>query len=499
MQTRIAFSIVMLLGMLTGVSAQNFNDALRYSNFQPLGTARFIGAGSALGPLGADYSVMSTNPAGIAWLRRSEFSFTPGQYITSRKSSLVNGSGNRDFTDRASRFTFPQAGLVIAGGGGYNFRTFNFGIGINRLADFNEDVFYRGNSSGSILDRFVEQANSSIGLDDFEAGLAFDAEALLQDNNGLYFSDFENAANAVIQREQQVERSGSITELSFGMGGNFRERVLWGLSVGIPIVKYTEEKTYSETDVNGEVPFFDNLSFTENLTTTGAGANLKLGVIVRANQGLRFSLAVHTPTAYQLSDTFSTAMVYNYTFKGSAEQGEATSPDGSFQYNLRTPWRFMGGVGRVFDRTGFLSAELEYVNYGNNAFGYDDFPEDEARVNGTITDNLGSAINLRVGGEYNVSDFPTLRIGEEYAIKNLALRGGITAQSNIEQTDEDGLGFTYSAGMGIRGRAVFLDLAYRLQGQGYTYVPYNTVVAPRQEVTVDGATHLATVTLGFRF
>ncbi|MEO0874492.1 MAG: hydrocarbon degradation protein, partial [Bacteroidota bacterium] len=54
------------------INAQNFSDALRYSNFDPIGTARFMGTGSALGPLGADFSVMSTNPAGLGWLRKSE-------------------------------------------------------------------------------------------------------------------------------------------------------------------------------------------------------------------------------------------------------------------------------------------------------------------------------------------------------------------------------------------------------------------------------------------
>jgi len=501
MQTRIAIMTLCLLAGVGSAFAQNFSDALRYSYFQPLGTARFIATGSAMGPLGVDYSVISTNPAGLAWMRKSELMFTPG-FSNSRQRATLNDPeiNNREFLEKGSRFVFPNAGMVIATSGNYNWRTINFAFGVTRLADFNNQLFFRGNSQGTIVDRFVEQANSDIGLDPFEAGLAYDAQALIEDSDGTFFSDFELAPRAIIQREQQVERSGGITELSFGLAGNYRERVMWGLSVGIPIVNYQEEKAYREVDANGEVPFFDNLEFNENLNTSGVGANLKLGVIVRPTQALRLGFAVHTPTAYQFSDTFSTDMVYNYTFDNEARSGQATSPEGSFQYKLRTPWRFMGGAGLIIAKNGFLSGEVEFVDYGRSNFRYDDFPEDQALVNQNIEDNLGDAVNLRLGGEYTVGNFQPLRIGEEYAVKRLNLRAGINAQSNIELADDDGWALAYNAGAGIRGRTVYFDFAYRWQTQAFTYIPYRTVAAIAQpSVSVDGVNTMVVFTLGFRF
>lgn len=57
--------------------AQNEEDALRYSNVHLLGTARYMGLSGAYGAIGADFSTLSSNPAGIGLYRRSEFSITP--------------------------------------------------------------------------------------------------------------------------------------------------------------------------------------------------------------------------------------------------------------------------------------------------------------------------------------------------------------------------------------------------------------------------------------
>ena len=61
----------------TGIFAQNLVDALRYSDYRINGTARSTAMGNAFGALGGDFSVMSTNPAGLGLYRSGEFAFTP--------------------------------------------------------------------------------------------------------------------------------------------------------------------------------------------------------------------------------------------------------------------------------------------------------------------------------------------------------------------------------------------------------------------------------------
>jgi hypothetical protein len=65
------------LWLMTGVVfAQNEEDALRYSRTYFGGTARNSGMAGAMSAFGGDYSVVAQNPAGLARLRKSNFSST---------------------------------------------------------------------------------------------------------------------------------------------------------------------------------------------------------------------------------------------------------------------------------------------------------------------------------------------------------------------------------------------------------------------------------------
>src|SRR6185295_13459415 len=74
---RILLVMLTALGLFTSGSAQNAIDALRYSQLAFGGTARGIGIAGATGALGADFTALSNNPAGIGLYRGSEFMFTP--------------------------------------------------------------------------------------------------------------------------------------------------------------------------------------------------------------------------------------------------------------------------------------------------------------------------------------------------------------------------------------------------------------------------------------
>ena len=73
-------NIIILLALIitfSGASAQNVDDALRYSNIYYGGTARFMSMGGAFTALGGDISSLSQNPAGLGVFRSSEMTITP--------------------------------------------------------------------------------------------------------------------------------------------------------------------------------------------------------------------------------------------------------------------------------------------------------------------------------------------------------------------------------------------------------------------------------------
>ena len=73
--------------------AQTTGDVLRYSYLRPGGTGRFIGTGGAMGALGADFSTLSTNPAGLALFRTDELTVTPGLKFAHTNTTLSGGEG----------------------------------------------------------------------------------------------------------------------------------------------------------------------------------------------------------------------------------------------------------------------------------------------------------------------------------------------------------------------------------------------------------------------
>lgn len=473
--------------------AQNALDALRYSDFNVGGTARSVAVGGALSALGADFTTTSTNPAGIAWHRRSDFVFSPSFHLSSVDATLNAERGEgATINDLRLNFNLNTLGVVIASQPrNTNWSTFNFALGINRLANFHSNFNYEGRSQGSILNRFQNQVNLDGFFGDFESGLAIDAEALYDlEGDGFYETDFELAPDALIRRTQDVNRRGAINELVFSMATNYREKLLLGATLGIPLVSYREEKTYQEFDdgdtFDGDVPFFNELEYTEVLNTTGAGANLKLGAIYRASQAFRIGLAVHTPTAYDLQDGFSTSMEYDYTTDNNlAVLGEADSPEGLFDYDLRTPWRFIGGLSYLYQKSGFLSAEVEYVNYANNEFGFDGFAEDEIFTNADVADRLNASLRFRFGGEL--------------VMESVRFRAGANFMQSPREVD-DAWRNVLSAGIGFLRPSFYFDVAYQRSGGTVAYTPYLAPVGfPEQSVELDIANHQLVTTFGFRF
>ena len=77
------------------VYAKTAEDALRYSRVFYSGTARFNGLSGAFGAVGADFSTLATNPAGIGLYKGSEMTLTLAPTI-GYSSTNYNGSTATD-------------------------------------------------------------------------------------------------------------------------------------------------------------------------------------------------------------------------------------------------------------------------------------------------------------------------------------------------------------------------------------------------------------------
>ena len=480
--------------------AQNITDALRYSTLNYGGTARSMGAGNALGALGADYSVLSTNPAGLANFRTSELVMTPALRFTNTESTLKNGGSNLPISDQKVNFHFDNAGLVFyqqpRGG---KWTTANFAIGFNQLANFSQRTYYEGKSKGSIADSWFDEAQS-VAFDTTQfyglgAGLAAKTFALYYPDTtfSTMKTDFTDYPDATISRSQDIRESGRINEMVLSFAGNYDEKLSLGATIGVPFFTYTQRKTYRESDPNDEVLYFDQLQFDEYLKTSGVGVNLKLGAIWRVNQSLRLGAAFHTPTLSGLTDNFNSTLNYEYTDGSGKVANEAEGIAEPFDYTLRTPWRAIGSAAYLVPRLGFLSADVEFLDYSKSKFDLTKSFQDEgtrqyeAQLNNSLDTAYTSAVNIRLGGEAVVG---RLRLRAGYNLFGTPFDARSTKKFPNSSA---------SFGIGVRKDWFYMDLGYRFSKATEQFSPYFTAKGPGQTIDSKTSRHDFLLTFGFKF
>lgn len=489
---RLSLFLTLVFASFLTITAQTIQDALRYSTLQYGSTARMTGAGSAMGTLGGDFGAISINPAGLATWRGSEFQGSLGVLNQIIETRLEGRADNQ--TIRENRFGVPltNIGLVLASNRRERaWKTINFGLGLNRLNDYRSRTFFEGYSKGSIADRWVEQANAG-NFNAFETGLAEEVVAIYKNGpNEPYTNDFANYKGIDVLRNQSIITRGGMNEMSLALAGNYKDRIYAGFSFNVPFVSYNEDKLYKESDPRDSIEYFNQLSYGENLSTSGGGVNFRLGVIARLHQAVRVGVSFQSPTWLSLTDNYSTKMMYDYTDGTGNQKAEAESDEGTFEYRIITPARANAGASFVLGKIGFLSAEAEWIDYANASFDLTaESTNDEDRVfenklNQSIQQTYRSTINYRIGAEFVLDVF--------------RLRGGYQFYANPFQEDGPGQQFI-SAGVGIRGESVFFDLGWRRAIGETFYSPYSVNdIRNNQVVNIASRQNLVNMTIGFRF
>jgi hypothetical protein len=463
--------------------AQNEIDALRYSQIRYGGTARFTAMSEAFGALGGDFSVLSTNPAGIAIFRRSEFTFTPS-FFNQKTSS--NFKGNQ-LDDYAYNVNFNNAGIVLSY---YEPETKNawkgvmFGFGYNRTNNFWNRISMAGkNTSSSLLDVFVADAVASGGdtnaMDPFGTQLSLNTFAIWKDTaDGNFYHHLQTIYGE--QQNKSVTTRGSMGETVFTLGGNYSDKLYMGVTLGIPHIRYDEEFTYIET-ADSSLNGFHSFELNQSLRTTGVGFNFKFGIIYRLTDWVRVGGALHFPSYFNMHDNWSSNAIT--TFKNPNQSFSAKSPTGLFDYSLITPIRTMMSVGFVIKKMGLIGADYEFVDYSS----------------ATLRSAKYKYLNENRAIREKYTEANNIRIGTEWKIHPLSIRGGFAYYSSPYKrgSGNNGSRIDYSAGIGFREENFFLDFAFVYSQIKENYYFYKV---PSIDPSVNTSTNIsALMTLGFKF
>lgn len=476
---------------ITQVSYAQFNqDALRFSRFNEGSTSRIKAIGNASTAVGGDLSSIGGNPAGLGFFNRSEISITP-EFNSSKVTSTYFNQSESDSKDQLNfnnaSLLFHSAKKVPVGSSATTgFLNFNFGLSFNRTNNFYDNLYLAGrNPNNSVADFLAEQANA-VGGNTNDLNRAgnplgwWGYEHYLIDSIGSDAYGAIYAPNTYLNADQTLtrRRTGGQTEFNIAMGTNYSNKLYLGLSVGLTSLRYNSFSTFTElgnTEPDGDeyTTYYDF-----NQQTRGSGVNFKLGMIYKPVETVRIGASFSSPTWYSIEDDSSLGLE---TFYSGGDQFPGSPETFADNYNLRTPMKVNGGVAVFFQQFGFLSADIEYVDYaGMKLSNYPTSDDDNQRISNLYK----SVVNAKVGGEGRLNENLYLRAGYSYLANP---EEGISGATNV-----------VSGGLGYRVGNFYVDATYQNVSRKQTIYPYE-VVTQSPAADLKWTNDNVYLTLGVRF
>ncbi|MEM7655276.1 MAG: hypothetical protein AAF399_04040 [Bacteroidota bacterium] len=528
-----AISLTFLLCSWAVLMGQNESDALRHTQSTLTGSARAMGMGGAFSAVGADLSAATLNPAGLGLYRSSVFTVSPQFNLIGNRAEYLNINEQRE---GATYFGLPNWGVAFNTLNYYDdgrtrsemkkgLKSYTFAFGHNQVENYNRNVTVEGafNDIGSISDMFAERAQgffpSELGLME---GIAFDVfviDTIVGEGGNVYFP----AAPGNIEQSVQLQESGKRNEWFVSMAGNVSDKFYFGATLGIQSVRYRQELTFIEEDVDGLYEFYDptsvedngfppeipmvRITFQDEFETRGTGINFKAGIIYRPVDHVRIGLSAQTPTLLSLTDEFTSTLSHIITEDdlGNEPEDSLSTDPAQFGYRLTTPFRATAGLIYQLGKMGMISADVEYVDPSRGflsslvtGIGNPDF-YDFATENNSIAELYRPTVNVRLGGEYRLDIF-RFRLGGAFYPSPLNPEAREYQDFfDLEEVNQINGGRTMlTAGAGIRQPNFFLDVSLVNQRQQDKFGPYSSEIFSPTVIN-QRTTNMIVSTLGFHF
>ena len=504
--------------------AQMAMDAYRSSQSELSGSARSVAMGGAFGALGGDMSALTSNPAGLGVYQSAEIAATVNFMTTDVKTNMAGNAMNQSHF----KFNLDNIGTILSFSGGNGGRV-NVGFSYNKKYSYSNRYYVDGygmtnnsignfiaaqtNRDGGVLDKTLDLSNQD--ADPFNTSnwlsvLGFNS-ALIKPQRPVnsYLYDPITNPGEKIDNSMYLDERGSSNEYTFSLGGSMLDNRLYlGTSFVITDIDYYLNSSYMEWLYDG-----GEFEIVDNLTTQGAGFNMKLGAIFRPINALRIGIAYHSPSWYSLTDYFDASVhpvgleytdANNKTWAGS----DTYTPEYNYMnYNYHTPGKWLVSAAGILGKRAIVSADWEITNYRQMNLDY--YRSEQA--NNDIDNYFRTSYTLRVGAELKLSPQFSLRGGAEFrtgavnpdvvtAVANRDMEI-VTAGTTTHFTLDKGSN-TYTFGLGYRiTKSFYTDLACALMRYNADY--YNFSPIPGEVYSERGTvkTNRTKVlwTLGYKF
>ena len=459
------------------------------------GTARYVGMGGAMEALGADISVINSNPAGIGLFRRSSGSVSFGLVSQDGASSFKYGN--------KTNASFDQAGFVYSLRDGR--RTFiNFGFNYHKSKNFDYILNAASALNGASQHKlsYMKALANENNLDKTSSGwrgkFAYTSQLdnlyyntlMMTSSDGFFYND---ASGYEFGRAE----TGYIGEYDFNTSVNVNDRVYLGITIGIHDVHYTGHSLYNEALVNLNNQTAGNITVNDERRITGTGYNASFGIILRPVDAspFRIGLSVSTPTWYDLKTSNYTYLINNTKADGGGKlQGDYPNytTGESYEFKLFTPWKFGVSLGHTVGNYLALGASYEYADYSrldtrvNDGYDVDywgdvyEHSSSDEPMNRHTRETLKAVSTLKIGAEAKVMPNLAVRAGYNYVSPMFKKEGykdgnidsygsnysSATDYTNWEATNR------YTVGVGYTLGKMSFDLAYQYAQTNGKFHPF---------------------------
>lgn len=461
--------------------SQEVSDAVRYAQDNLIGTARFRAMSGAFGAVGGDLSSLSVNPAGSAIFSNNQVG------VTLSNQDIKNNSNyfGTPMSDKKNSFILNQAGAVFVFNDrnpNSNWKKIAIGATYENTNNFDNNTVSVGtNPTNSVGNYFLAYANGipfgDITGIQYRDQLYNEQQAYFgyygfvinpasnTNNNTQYTSNIPAGGN--YYHENEIYERGYNSKLSFNIATSYKDRLYLGANLNVHVTDYRRTSSFYEDNDNPRpTEAISSLRFNNDQYTYGNGFSFQLGAIAKITESLRLGLAYESNTWYELYDEISQNLHTTRQAEGGQPINATINPDVINVYDpytLQTPGKITFSGAYVFGKSGLISVDYAIKDYSSTKFK----PTSDAgfrELNNDMSNNLTSAGELRIGGEYK--------------IKRLSLRGGYRFEgSPYKNGTTIGDLESYSAGLGYNFGGTKLDLAYshaeRKSNQGFFNVGLN--------------------------
>ncbi|RMA56816.1 outer membrane protein transport protein (OMPP1/FadL/TodX) [Ulvibacter antarcticus] len=503
----------MAVTVMSFSNAQNISDGLRYSLDDSYGSARYNALSGAFGSLGGDLSAMSINPAGSAIFLNTSASISVSANDFENSTSYFNTNTKGIITD----VNLNQAGAVFV----FNnpsetskLKKFSLGINYQSSRNYDDELYIFGDSNASVDQFFLAQAQGiPLDLLQLQSGESVsDLYAFLGENEGVFAQNaflgyqgfiidpldpndpsntdyVSTIAPGTFHQEYAYITEGANNKFTINFATQLSSNFFLGINLNSHSIDYRQSSFLFEAN-NNIGSSVDQIGFENNLTVDGVGFSAQIGAIAKLTENFRLGLSLDTPTWYEISEETSQRLETRVIDDGNSSFVDVDPRVINIyeNYQITTPGKVTASASYIFGTQGLISFDYSYKDYSaiNFETGYNSFTDS------SYFNDLNDAI------ENSLNGVSTFRLGGEYRINNLSLRGGLRYEESPYQNEitvGDLSGF--SLGMGYNFGNYNFDISYARAEQDRKQRLYD--IGLTNEASINTITTNIALSVGFKF